>query len=106
VWCLSNDLSELAKKLRDRFKLGRYFRGFVISGDVGLRKPDARIFQHLLRLLDVSASYAVFVDDNTKNLEAASKLGFKTILFNTGGGYISRSRYKSIKDFSELLYRL
>ena len=40
VWCLSNDISEWSKKLRARFGLDRYIRGFVISGDAGVRKPE------------------------------------------------------------------
>src|SRR5271157_1173749 len=34
IWCLSNDLAEWSQKLRKRFGLEQYFRGFVISGDV------------------------------------------------------------------------
>ena len=106
VWCLSNDLSEWAKKLRDRFKLARYFRGFVISGDIGLRKPDPAIFQHLLERIGVSAVDAVFVDDNTKNLETATKLWLKAILFNSGGENLSNTDYESVRNFDELLHRL
>ncbi len=103
VWCLSNDLSEWAKKLRDRFKLERHFRGFVISGDVGLRKPDPGIFQHLLRQLKVTAVDAVFVDDNPKNLVPATELGFKTILFDARGENLSHSGHKAVRNFNELL---
>lgn len=104
VWCLSNDLSEWAKKLRDKFKLARYFRGFVISGDVGLRKPDPAIFQHLLKQMGVSAGDTVFVDDNPKNLDSATEMGFKTILFSAGGKKLGRSGYETVKNFSELLH--
>lgn len=106
VWCLSNDLSEWSKKLRDRFKLERYFRGFVISGDVGLRKPDPAVFKYLLRRLDTNADDAVFVDDNPKNLDPATEMGFKTILFNASGENPSHADYKSVRDFNELLHRL
>lgn len=103
VWCLSNDLSEWARKLRDRFKLGRYIRGFAISGDIGSRKPDPAIFKYLLRQLDVNAGDAVFVDDNPKNLDSANKLGFETILFDASGENLSHSVHKSVRNFNELL---
>lgn len=106
VWCLSNDLSEWAKKLRDRFKLEKYIRGFVISGDVGVRKPDPAIFQHLIRQLDANPGDAVFVDDNPKNLDSATKLGLKTILFNASEENLSHSGYKSVRNFNELLHCL
>jgi putative hydrolase of the HAD superfamily len=103
VWCLSNDLSEWSRKLRDRFNLERYLRCFVISGDVGLRKPDPKIFQYLIRRLHVDAGNAVFVDDNPKNLDSATELGFKTILFDTNRENLSHSVYKSARNFNELL---
>jgi len=106
VWCLSNDLAEWAKELRARFELERYFRGFVISGDVGLRKPDPAIFQHLLGQMSVNADDAVFVDDNPKNLDPATKMGFKTVLFNASGGNFSQAGYETVRDFNELLRRL
>jgi HAD superfamily hydrolase (TIGR01509 family) len=106
VWCLSNDLSEWSRKLRDRFKLERYLRGFVISGDVGLRKPDPAIFEHLIRRLDVDAGDAVFVDDNPKNLDSAIKLGLKTILFNASGENPDHSGHEAVRNFNELLHRL
>jgi len=106
VWCLSNDLSEWARKLRDRFKLGRYIRGFTISGDIGIRKPDPAIFQHLLKRIKVNAVDAVFVDDNLKNLDTANDLGLKTILFDASGENLSHSIHKSVRNFNELLHCL
>jgi HAD superfamily hydrolase (TIGR01509 family) len=106
VWCLSNDLSEWSRKLRDRFNLERYLRCFVISGDVGLRKPDPKIFQYLIRRLHVDAGNAVFVDDNPKNLDSAIELGFKTILFDASGENLSHSVHKSARNFNELLHYL
>jgi HAD superfamily hydrolase (TIGR01509 family) len=106
VWCLSNDLSEWATKLRDRFKLDRYLRGFIISGDVGLRKPDPAIFQYLISRLDVTAGDAVFVDDNHKNLDSATELGIQTILFDATGENPGHSGYESVRNFNELLHSL
>ena len=82
IWCLSNDLSEWSLKLRTRFGLEKYFRGFVISGDVGIRKPDPMIYQNLLNQLNVKANDVIFVDDNPKNIDAASRFGLTTILFS------------------------
>jgi putative hydrolase of the HAD superfamily len=106
VWCLSNDLSEWATKLRDIFKLEKYIRGFVISGDVGIRKPDLTIFKHLLKQLSVTAGDVVFVDDNHKNLDSATELGLQTILFNASGENPSHSGYESVRNFNELLHCL
>ena len=82
IWCLSNDLSEWSAKLRIRFGLEKYFRGFVISGDIGIRKPDPLIYQNLLNRLNVKANHVIFVDDNPKNINAASRFGLTTILYS------------------------
>jgi len=47
----------------------------VISGEVGMRKPEPRIFEHTLRLVGVSAEESVFVDDLPHNIAAAVALG-------------------------------
>jgi HAD superfamily hydrolase (TIGR01509 family) len=100
IWCLSNDVSEWSKKLRTRFGLAKYFKGFIISGDVGLRKPDPAIFHYLLKQINVHASDTVFVDDNVYNVDAAAGSGFKTILFGTNSSY---HKHKPARNFNELL---
>ena len=106
VWCLSNDLSEWSKKLRVRFGLEEYFRGFIISGNVGVRKPDRAIFEHLVRRLEVSPYDAVFADDQQKNLDTAAGLGFNTVLFAPAGHDLTGGRHQVVATFNELLLLL
>jgi putative hydrolase of the HAD superfamily len=47
----------------------------VISGEVGMRKPEERIYRHVLAALDVEPHEAVFVDDVRGNVDAAVALG-------------------------------
>ena len=47
----------------------------VISGEVGMRKPEPEIFQHTLGLLGLDAAQCVFVDDHDRNIRAAAALG-------------------------------
>jgi HAD superfamily hydrolase (TIGR01509 family) len=47
----------------------------VISGEVGMRKPEPRIFEHTLRLLGLPAAQCVFVDDVPGNVAAAVGVG-------------------------------
>jgi putative hydrolase of the HAD superfamily len=79
---LSNDVSEWSKYLRRKFNLDKYFIASVISGDVGIRKPSAGIYHALLETTGYLPDDCIFIDDNTKNLEAANALGFNTIWFN------------------------
>jgi epoxide hydrolase-like predicted phosphatase len=52
------------------------FDAVVISGEVGMRKPEPRIFEHVLQLVDLPAAECVFVDDLAHNVRAAVDLGF------------------------------
>ena len=52
----------------------------VISGEVGLRKPDPAIYSHALDALGVPASRAAFVDDLEHNVAAARALGMHGVL--------------------------
>jgi putative hydrolase of the HAD superfamily len=53
----------------------KVFDQVVISGEVGMRKPEPRIFHHALKVLDLPAEQCVFVDDIEANILAAQGLG-------------------------------
>jgi FMN phosphatase YigB (HAD superfamily) len=101
IWCLSNDVSEWSRKLRDFYDLHTHFQGFVISGDVGARKPDAAVYRELISQTGVSAENMLFVDDRSKNLDAAAALGFQTVQF--GQTTPKSSRHFTATDFSQVL---
>ncbi|MPZ97419.1 MAG: HAD-IA family hydrolase [Propionibacteriales bacterium] len=52
----------------------------VISGEVGLRKPEPAIFTLVCRRLGVAPAECVFVDDQAHNVEAAEALGMTGVL--------------------------
>ncbi|MBL0888548.1 HAD family hydrolase [Myceligenerans indicum] len=61
----------------------------VVSGRVGLAKPDRRIYELLAARFDVDPARAVFVDDKQENVDAARETGFHAIRF-TGTGALRR----------------
>jgi epoxide hydrolase-like predicted phosphatase len=63
-----------------RQRIDALFRPVVISSEVGLRKPNADIFEHTLKQLDLPPEHVVFVDDAEPNIEGASRMGMNTIL--------------------------
>jgi putative hydrolase of the HAD superfamily len=52
----------------------------VISGEVGMRKPEERIFRHAAGLLGLGPAECVFVDDIQVNVAAAEGIGMTAIL--------------------------
>ena len=84
--------------LRDyivREKFDDAFHHMIISAEVGVAKPSAKIYLIALEQLGVSPNEAIFVDDVWENIQACEKVGMKGILF--------RSAESTIKQIKNLL---
>jgi putative hydrolase of the HAD superfamily len=55
------------------------FAVVMSSSDLGMTKPDPRIYQELLCRLEVRGDEVVYIDDQATNLTAATTLGMRTI---------------------------
>ena len=66
--------------LYPRSRLTDLFDTMVISGEVGIRKPDPRIYALALERIQVAPERSVFVDDHPGHLATASELGLVTVL--------------------------
>lgn len=56
-------------------QLAEYFDVQVISGEIGIRKPDPRIYRLAAERIGLPLEACAFVDDLDRNVEAASELG-------------------------------
>jgi len=77
----TNNVREWEGRWRAMFPVDEVFDVVVDSAFVGVRKPDARIFEITLERLGVQAASAVFVDDLQLNCDAARELGLTTVFF-------------------------
>jgi epoxide hydrolase-like predicted phosphatase len=80
---LSNAWSDLRAYLENHWKIADAFDLMVISAEVGLAKPDQRIYQLILERLKVPAQAAIFLDDMLENVEAARSVGLTGIHFRS-----------------------
>lgn len=71
------------------------FDHLTISAEVGIAKPDARIYQFALDQLGVKPAEAVFVDDVEKNITGCEAIGMHGILF--------RNASQTIGDIKQIL---
>ncbi|MFH1307407.1 MAG: HAD family phosphatase [archaeon] len=68
--------------LREDYKeVLELFDKTYFSYDLGVRKPNKEIFEHLLSDSGLKAEDCIFIDDKEKNINAAKKLGFEAVLF-------------------------
>ncbi|MGW7572272.1 HAD family hydrolase [Streptomyces tendae] len=79
VGILSNSVGLHPWNLYDGYDVDRHYDTVVLSGEVGMRKPDPEIFRLVLGKLGLSARECVFVDDTAHHLPAAEELGFAVI---------------------------
>jgi putative hydrolase of the HAD superfamily len=63
---------------RDQFP--DLFDAWVISAEVGMRKPEPEIFLHAADLLGLPPRQCVFIDDLEANIQAAGALGMTGVL--------------------------
>lgn len=57
-----------------------FFEQLYLSYEVGLRKPDKRIFEYVLQDAGLEPSSTLFIDDSIQHIQAASELGIVTHL--------------------------
>jgi 2-haloacid dehalogenase len=86
LYVLSNWSAETFPEAKARFDFLSWFRGIVISGDVGITKPDRAIFQLLCDRFQLAPETTLFIDDVGPNVEAARELGFSATLFRDAEG--------------------
>ncbi|MGH6944760.1 MAG: HAD family hydrolase [Geminicoccaceae bacterium] len=78
---LTNWSAETFALTRPRFDFLTWFESILVSADVGLIKPDPRIFELLLERIGRNAGECLYIDDSARNVAAAEALGFDAIHF-------------------------
>lgn len=80
---LTNFSSEKFALTRQAFPFFHHFDDIIVSGEVGLIKPDPAIYLLTLERVGCRAAECVFIDDSRVNVEAARRLGFHAIHFQS-----------------------
>lgn len=75
-------------------KDNKKFELIIVSCEVGLRKPNPKIYRLLIKKLNLKPKEILFVDNREWNLKPARKLGIKTILF--------KNNKQTLKDMREM----
>ena len=78
---ISNALSNVRSAIEQKWDIADAFDALILSAEIGLMKPDPRIFHTALQALDVAPAEAVFVDDVAENVAGAQALGMFAMRF-------------------------
>ena len=78
---LTNWSAETFPIARCRFEFLKWFEDIVVSGEVGLAKPDPRIFALTIERCRLEPARTVFIDDSLRNVEAGRNAGMHALHF-------------------------
>jgi FMN phosphatase YigB (HAD superfamily) len=68
------------------------FEDIVISGTIGLAKPDPRCFHYLIDTYKLIPQECIFIDDQLENIQAAQSCGMTAI-------HLKNKNYRDLKKF-------
>jgi len=78
---LSNAWPGMRQMIKNEWGIADCFDDLFISAELGLAKPDPKIYRLALDRLDLPPARAVFIDDFSENVRAATALGLRAIQF-------------------------
>lgn len=81
VGAITNDVAEWSRWARQAQGVAGDLDPWVVSGEVGVRKPARAIYDVFLSACRCAPDACVFVDDQVSNLDAAAALGFRCAWF-------------------------
>lgn len=103
---ISNLPSLWARELESRYNLTKDFSPIIISSDVGLDKPELKIYQLYLDKICLRPEEVLFIDDKKEMLIPARSLGIKTIWMRRKEDnidFIPDFTVKNLKELTKLL---
>lgn len=97
-YALTNMEAETYPLRRERYEFLRWFEGIVVSSFEGIAKPDAEIFERLMSRFDLSPSTTLMIDDSQRNLDAAHRVGMRTVHFQSAEQLRRRLEHAALLD--------
>ena len=102
TWHLTPEIKKIIKTLKKNYRLAvlsnsdplnspnfekkgwyQYFDTLILSHELGILKPDKKIYQITLEKLKVKPEECIFIDDQEDCLTPAKNMGINTILFKS-----------------------
>lgn len=80
------------ESVRGRFGVLRHIDAFVLSYEVGARKPDERIYRAALAAAGVAPERCLYFDDLEPCVQAARRMGIPSVMFRYDAPASSDSR--------------
>jgi putative hydrolase of the HAD superfamily len=93
---ITNGPADMQRAALQKVEIETYFKAVLVSGELGIRKPDARIFQTACEGLLVQPEYCLMAGDNlTADVEGAKSIGMQAV-------WISKENIDGVRSFPNL----
>ncbi len=81
LFSITDNIHEIMAYHRQHSAFTEYFKDIIVSADLGVLKPDPKIYQNLIDKHQLKAEECVFFDDLLTNVEGAKAVGMHAFLF-------------------------
>ncbi|MEI6462520.1 MAG: HAD-IA family hydrolase [bacterium] len=95
---INNGTAMTIPYFKKKFEFDKYLDLFVNSTEEGVRKPDPQIYIRTCEKLGVQPSECIYIDDRTKNVDAALSVGMHAIYWD-----IKVDKLEHLMKFNELV---
>ena len=83
IYALTNWSAETFPFAQERFEFLKWFKGILVSGEEGMKKPSKDIYELLLNRFTIDPTQSIFIDDSLRNVKAAIEAGISSIHFTS-----------------------
>lgn len=97
ILALTNWSGETWPKAIAKFPWLQWFEGILVSGDEGMRKPFANIYELMLSRYSIKAEEAIFIDDSLKNIDGCEAVGIQGIHFKDSRTLVTQLRARGVQ---------
>jgi len=84
--------------LKDKFsQYFKYFKHIFLSYELGLRKPDPRIYEYIINKIKFMPKDIIYIDDRPELINSAKTIGIDAFVFNSTSDLIKELAKRDIK---------
>ena len=91
-----SDQWHLSKEILMPKKIYKNFNVVAVSCGVGIRKPNLKIYQIIIKKLKLPSREILFIDNQQWNILPAKKIGMRTILFKNNKQLFNEKIWKEL----------
>jgi putative hydrolase of the HAD superfamily len=100
---ITNGFEEIQAKKMESSKIAHYFNHVVTSESVGVKKPNAKVFNHAMQLAKTTNINSIMIGDSIEaDIEGALNIGMQAIHCNFENENISDTNFISITSLLEI----